>query len=300
MTHTLYTPPPAAAVGLRPFAHDPERWTAERSSAFRNGHARTDDCRRCEPVLVHERTSWGWLTWTVPADGRLPELPHQIGILPPAATRIQRLGVRWLTRRPARRIGLAASIPGSLRLSAAVLGLVGCFAALLAISHDVPTDIALVSVALVTVLADHLPDRLDDRVRRHARVVEAKTATRYMQRLAAWHTHLVRAASGSERHELLRAVEIGQHLLWDTADLLLRQDPRRVSSRLIARERLLVQLAAQVGQILTPNQPESTSSGADSGPPNLRTADQPPTAPARFGGMTHSPYPLNASPPEGA
>lgn len=144
MTKTHRTrPPTAAARHRRPFTLEPGRWEAERSRALRTGHVRDSTCTaECELVLVYERSQWGWLAWTVPADGSPPELPHGIGVLPPDATRTDRLALRWLTRRPARRIGLAASIPGSLRYTAAVLALVGCAAALHALGHDVPADIA--------------------------------------------------------------------------------------------------------------------------------------------------------------
>ncbi len=39
-----------------------------------------------------------WLTWTVPVDGGLPERPHRIGVLPPAATRADRLAMHWQPR----------------------------------------------------------------------------------------------------------------------------------------------------------------------------------------------------------
>ncbi|MFD9511154.1 hypothetical protein [Streptomyces mirabilis] len=110
MTDTLRTPPPptAAAQHRRPFTLDPSRWEAERSRALRTGHVRDHTCTaECEPVLVYERTRWGWLAWTVPGDGTPPEQPHQIGILTPTASRMQRLALRWLTRHPAHRIALA-------------------------------------------------------------------------------------------------------------------------------------------------------------------------------------------------
>ncbi|MFF3151452.1 hypothetical protein ACFVRU_59670 [Streptomyces sp. NPDC057927] len=57
---------------------------------------------------------------------------------------------------------------------------------------------------------------------------------------------LVQAAVGRDCYELRRAAEIGQHLLWDAAGLLQTQDTRSASADLIARERLMVQLADQV------------------------------------------------------
>jgi hypothetical protein len=47
------------------------------------------------------------------------------------------------------------------------------------------------------------------------RSVEGEDAVRYMQRLAALHTSLVRAAAGSDRYELRRSAEVGQGLLWE-------------------------------------------------------------------------------------
>ncbi|MFF1603357.1 hypothetical protein ACFVYV_38850 [Streptomyces mirabilis] len=199
-------------------------------------------------MLVYERTPWGWLAWTVPGDGTQPELPHQIGILTPHATRTQRLAMRWLTRRPAQRLGLAPTVPGSLRLSAvAVISLaVGLFT----MAHGVPVVVALPGMVLAPLLAEHLPGRLDARARKHVRSVEGDSACRYLQRLATLHTSLVQAAAGSDRYELRRSAEIGQHTLWDAAGLLQTQDTRSASADLIAHERLMVQLADQAAQIL--------------------------------------------------
>ncbi|MFD8646557.1 hypothetical protein [Streptomyces mirabilis] len=252
MTDTLRTPPPtAAAQHRRPFTLDPGRWEAERSRALRTGHVRDSTCTAgCEPVLVHERTRWGWLAWTVPGDGTPPEQPHQIGVLTPAASRMQRLSLRWLTRRPAQRIALGPTIPGSLRFSAAAVALISLVASLFALTHGVPAGVVLPASVLAPLLAEHLPGRLDARAREHVRSVEAVGACRYLQRLAALHTSLVQAAAGSDRHELRRAAEIGQHLLWDAAGLLQTQDTRSAFAELIARERLMVQLADQVAQTL--------------------------------------------------
>ncbi|MET7899057.1 hypothetical protein [Streptomyces mirabilis] len=248
MTDTLRTPPPtAAAQHRRPFTLDPGRWEAERSRALRTGHVRDHTCTaECEPVLVYERTPWGWLAWTVPGDGTRPELPHQIGVLTPHARRTQRLAMRWLTGRPAQRLGLAPTVPGSLRLSAVVSLLAGLFA----IGRGVPVAVALPGMVLAPLLVEHLPGRLDARAREHVRSVEGDGACRYLQRLAALHTSLVQAAAGSDRYELHRSSEIGRHLLWDAAGLLQTQDTRSASADLIARERLMLQLTDQVAQIL--------------------------------------------------
>ncbi|MFF4828181.1 hypothetical protein ACFY20_35445 [Streptomyces sp. NPDC001312] len=43
-----------------------------------------------------------------------------------------------------------------------------------------------------------------------------------------------------------RSAEIGQHLLWEVAGLLQTQDFRAASDKLVAHERLMLQLAHQV------------------------------------------------------
>ncbi|WP_234333604.1 hypothetical protein [Streptomyces viridochromogenes] len=208
---------------------------------------------------MYERTTWGWLIWTVPGDGTLPERPRQIGVLTPGATMTQRLAVRWLTRRPAYRIALTSTSPVSVRFSAVLVAVIGLFAALSALSHGIPTDLVLPALLLAPLLAECLPDRLDDRAREHVRSVEGDAACQYLQRLAALHTFVVQAAAGSDRHELRRAAEIGQNLLWDAADLLQNQDTRSSSTRLIDRERLMVQLADQVAQTVERTRAESAS-----------------------------------------
>ncbi|MFD5759248.1 hypothetical protein ACFWIZ_29655 [Streptomyces sp. NPDC127044] len=270
MTDTLRTPPPTAAgQHRRPFTLDPGRWEAERSRVLRTGHVRDHTCMaECEPVLVYERTRWGWLAWTVPGDGIPPDHPHQIGVLTPTASRMQRLAMRWLTRHPARRLALAPAIPGSLRLSAAAVALISLLAGLFAMSHGVPAEAALPGMVLAPILAEHLPRQLDARAREHVRCVEGDGACRYLQRLAALHTSLVQAAAGRDRYELRRAAEIGQHLLWDAAGLLQTQDTRSASADLIARERLMVQLAAtRTPSAPTPRtgQPTRTSTAGTSG-----------------------------------
>ncbi|MDV9178145.1 hypothetical protein R6V09_49490 [Streptomyces sp. W16] len=249
MTEPLHTPHPATAR-LRPFADDPARWDAERSCALHRGRIAygTGSSGAQEPYLVHERTGWGWLAWTVPADGSMPERPHHIGVLPPSATWTDRLAARWLARRQAGRLALHATSRGSLRYFAVAVAVIGCFAAVDAIARGIPLGIAVPAALLAPLLADHLPDRLDLRARQRVRVIQGAAATGYLQRLAASHTGLLRAAAGSDRHELCRAAEIGRHLLWDAAGLLQRQDTRQASSQLIAFERLMLQLADQVTQ----------------------------------------------------
>ncbi|MFI6662293.1 hypothetical protein ACIBL8_43060 [Streptomyces sp. NPDC050523] len=305
MTDTPHTPPPTAAPHHeRPFTGHPRRWEKERARALRTGHVRDHTCSAdCEPVLVHERTPWGWLAWTVPGDGRPPEIPHQIGVLTPAATRAQRLALRWLTRRPAQHITLA-TIPGSLRLSTACVALISLLIGVFAARHGIPVDIAVPAALLAPVLAEHLPDRLDTRALEHARVVEGDVPCRYLQRLAALHTSLVQAAAGSDRYEMRRSAEIGQHVLWDAADLLQTRDARAASAELIARERLMAQLAHQVAQILKytaddnapgPNQfctPARTLSPSSSG---ARTATLPGLRPARTSPLQRGTLPMALS-----
>lgn len=148
-----------------------------------------------------------------PDDGSSPEIPHQIGVLTPAATRMQRLALRWLTRRPAQRIAVEA-VSESLRLAAAAIALIGLLAGLFAVRRGVPLDVALPAMLLAPLLAEHLPDRLD------ARMVAGVVACRYLQRLVVLHTSLVQAADGSDRYELRRSAEVGQGLLRDVAGLL--------------------------------------------------------------------------------
>ncbi|MGW3099868.1 hypothetical protein ACWDCC_41245 [Streptomyces sp. NPDC001102] len=252
MTDTRRIPSPSGfAQHLHPFAADPGRWEAECTRALRTGHVRDDTCAaECEPVLVYERTRWGWLAWTIPGDGSRPDLPSQIGVLTPSATPAQRLALRWLTRRPARRIGLAPGIPASLHLVTVVVAFFSLVPGLFAMAEGLPADVALPAIVLAPLLAEHLPATLDARAREHVRSVEGASACRYLQRLAAWHTFLVQAAAGSDRYELRRSAEIGQHLLWDAADLLQTDDTRSATCALITHERLILQLADQVAQIL--------------------------------------------------
>lgn len=70
-------------------------------------------------------------------------------------------------------------------------------------------------------------------------------------RLAALHTTLSMAAAGSDRYEVRRSAEVGEHLLWDTTGRLQRQNTRTAMAGLLVCERLMLQLAHQVAQILT-------------------------------------------------
>jgi hypothetical protein len=254
VTRTPHTPSQSAAAYHRhPFTRDPGRWQKESTRALRTGHVRDSTCSpACQPVLVHERTSWGWLAWTVPADGTLPQVPHQIGVLTPFATRTQRLALRWLSRRPAQHIALT-TVPGTLRFSVAAVALISVIIGLFAIGHGVPIDVALPVMLLAPLLAEYLPGRLDARADEHVRRVEGVNACRYLQRLATMHTSLVQARAVSDGYELrhsAEAAEAGHHLLWDAAGLLQSQDTRSASEGLSTRELLMLQLVDQVAQIL--------------------------------------------------
>jgi len=279
VTDPLRTPHPTTAR-LRPFADNPARWDTERSRALQMGRVAYDtgSCTAADgPYLVHECTGWGWLAWTVPADGSMPERPHHIGVLPPSATWADRLAARWLARRPAGRMALHTTIPGSLRYSAAVVAVIGCFAAFDAIARGVPLGIALPVALLAPLLADHLPDRLDMRALQRVRVAQGAPATGYLQRLAVLHTGLLQAAAGRDRYELRRSAEIGQQLLWDAAGLLQTQDTRSASPQLIASERLMLQLADQVAQIIERTADAAHAPGRPLGPypPGVRPTTPP-------------------------
>ncbi|MEU8868015.1 hypothetical protein [Streptomyces umbrinus] len=260
---TTYAPPSAGvSQQLSPFGQHPQRWERKRSRAVRGGHVCCGShcAAGCEPVLIRERTGWGWIDWTIPIDGSLPEQPYQVAVFNPIATRSQRISLRWLARRPAHRIRLGNV---TVRPATAVVTALTLVAAALALMHGVPLGIVLPATALAPLLVEHLPDRFDTRAGENARIVEAEAACRYLQRLAALHTGLVQAAASSDGYEVRRAVEIGHHQLFDTADLLQRHDTRSASSELIARERLMLQLAVQTRQIVTPTQGDATASQHD-------------------------------------
>ncbi|MFE5894850.1 hypothetical protein ACFQ6E_38795 [Streptomyces sp. NPDC056462] len=297
MTQPLPTTPPTGHHH-RPFAHDPGRWETERGRAQRAGHPRDRTCSAAyRPVLVLERTSWGWLAWTVPGDGTPPELPVQIGVLAPGPTRTQRLARRWLLRGPAHRIPLAPASRASLRISTTVVAAVAHVAAGYALSQGTPVGLVLPAMLLAPLLTEHLPDRLDDRAGEHVRSVEGDAACHYLQRLADLHTGLVDAAAGSDRYELRRSAEIGHNLLWDAADLLQAhgQDTRPVSAQLIDRERLMLQLAHQVAQVLEharAKPPSGDAGQADGGESSLG-----PLPPGFEPGTTPTPVPDPATSP---
>ncbi|MBW8707597.1 hypothetical protein MBT84_48970 [Streptomyces sp. MBT84] len=186
---TSRTPPPVApASGLRPFAQQPGRWEQQRTRARRTGHlcCGTWCTQTCEPVLIRERTCWGFVDWTVPAGDRLPERAHCIGVLIPAATRLQRLALRWLSRRPAQRLPLLSV---SVRCSAAAVAVLGLVAAAAAISHGTSVGVAVPLLLLMPLLTEHVSDRLDARAGEHVRTVEGDAACRCLQGLAGLHNY---------------------------------------------------------------------------------------------------------------
>ncbi|GAA3823024.1 hypothetical protein [Streptomyces chiangmaiensis] len=292
MTDTPRTPP-TTAHHERPFISHPGRWEKERARAERTGHIPDSTCAAsCEPVLVHERTRWGWLAWTVPGDGSLPEIPHKIGVLTPAATRLQRLALRWLTRRPTRRIALG-SIPASLRLSVAAVALISLLVGLYATCHGIPVGVALPAMVLPPLLVEHLLDLLDVRAREHVRVVEGDGACRYLQRLAALHADLLQAEASSDRSELRRSAALGQHLLWDAVGLLQTRDTRAASADLIARERLMLQLAHQAAQILNATAEDGTADANHAATQGRPLGPYPPAArPTTNPTSRHTPTPV--------
>ncbi|MET9915025.1 hypothetical protein ABZZ74_51725 [Streptomyces sp. NPDC006476] len=213
---------------------------------------------------MYERTAWGWLGWTVPRDGTVPEVPHQIAVLTPAATWWQRLGLRWLLRRRSRPIRLAPTAALVPRTTAA-MALVSLPAGLVALAHGLPADVTLPAMPLLPLLAEHLPERLDGRAREHVLTIEGEAGCRRLLRLATLQTGLVQAAARSISYEVHRSAEIGHHVLWDAALQLQTQDNRSVPAALEARERLMLQLTAQAAQAVQRSGTEDgpASDGAD-------------------------------------
>ncbi|MFF3617269.1 hypothetical protein [Streptomyces sp. NPDC002580] len=238
---------------LSPFGQQLKQWQKKQSRAMRGGHACSGShcAASCEPVLIREQTGWGWTDWSVPADGSLPEQPHRIAVFTPTTTPTQRLCLRLLARSPAHRIRLG---PTAVRTATAAVVVLAVLAAALAALHGVPLGIVLPAAALAPLLVEYLSDPLEARLGENVRIVKAEAACRYLQRLAALHAGLVRAAAGSDCPEVRRAVEIGHHQLFDAADLLQRHDTRSASGELIVREQLMLQLAVQTRHIVTPTQ----------------------------------------------
>ncbi|WP_411092796.1 hypothetical protein [Streptomyces sp. 049-1] len=277
--------PPAhgPAPTLRPFRQQLRRWEREQTRALRGGHVCCGgECATgCEPVLIRERTGWGWIDWTVPADGSLPQQPHRIAVFNPVMTRAQRLGLRWLARRPAYRIRLG---PLAVRPAAAAVSVLALIAAALAtLRSSVPLSIILPAAALAPLLVEHLPDVLDARLGENARILDAGPACRYLHRLAALHAALTDTAARSDQYQVQRSVQVGHHQMFDTADLLQRRDTRSVSSELISRERLMLQLVDQTAEILTSTADDTSSAcpgrpgGQTAGSTNPRPREQPST-----------------------
>lgn len=134
------------AQQLTPFGQQPKRWERKRSRAVRGGYVCCGfGCAAgCEPVLICERTGWGWIDWTVPSDISLPEQPHRVAVFTPIATRSQRISLRWLARRPAHRIRLGTV---TVRRATAVVTALIPAAVVPALMHGVPLGIVLPDTA---------------------------------------------------------------------------------------------------------------------------------------------------------
>lgn len=232
----------------RPFATAPDRWQTHQARALRNGHPLSASCsRRCKPVLVKEDARWGWRTWTVPSDGSLPEIPHQIGVIAPGTGRIYRSVLCWMATRIGRRVTMAPTMPALRRstLCAAIISLLG---GLLAIRAGIAVDVALPALALIPLLTDRLEDALEIADAVHIRRIDGEAACRYVRRLGALQDQLVVLDTHGRRYELRRAADIGHGLLWDTAGLLQLQDTRAASAALITRETLMLRLVDQASK----------------------------------------------------
>ncbi|MHB9848965.1 hypothetical protein ACSYGO_06920 [Streptomyces krungchingensis] len=229
-------------LGIRPFPQTPDHWDAKHARALRTGHHLSSACDDdCDPVLVRERTRFGWLAWTVTPDGTLPEVPHEIAVIAPGTTRTQRALLQRLTRRPALRLARRA-LPGSIHRSTVCAAIVSLLAGLAAIHAGLAVDVALPAMALIPFLIERLADLLDAKTDERIRHVQGEAACRYTHRLATLQNRLDQLGVRSDAYELQRAAEIGHGLLWDAATLLQDQDTRSASSALIAREMLMLRL----------------------------------------------------------
>ncbi|WP_406368367.1 hypothetical protein OG788_46390 [Streptomyces sp. NBC_00647] len=196
-----------------------------------------------------EPTRWGWISWTIPSDGTLPEIPHEIGVVTPGTTRAQRAVLYRLAGRPGRRITLGRALPGSIRRSTAYAVIVSLLVGLLSIHAGLAVDVALPAMALVPLLIERLEDHLDAKDAAHVRRIQGDAACQYTQRLATLQDQLLHLDVPTDsRYELWRAAEIGHGLMWDVAMLLQVQDTRSVSPALIARETLMLQLVHQAAK----------------------------------------------------
>ncbi|MFD7163614.1 hypothetical protein [Streptomyces violascens] len=238
---------------LRPFATEPGRWHRElrrtqarlAAAAFDGGPDYRREGHRGEGLArIDERTEWGWLRWPAPLSEDAPVMPLQIAVLSPMPSRAARLAGRWLTRRPPLRIYFDARYRfwvTSTTVLAAFLSLTWVGAAM---AKGLPADVGVALMLLIPALAEHLPGRLDERARVHARIVQDEAGLREMQRFIGCH-QIIQAADDHETPELARAVELGHHLLWDIAGLLTQPAAAPVHERLLAREDRFTQLACQ-------------------------------------------------------
>ncbi|MFD5814698.1 hypothetical protein [Streptomyces sp. NPDC127038] len=248
MTDTASTAS-ALSVHRRTFPQDPGRWEAEGSRAPRASRRGGNNSPGIRPALVHESTRWGWLAWPVSANGSVPDQPLRIGILIPKATRWHCLALRWLTRHPVHRISIA---PGFRVRAAVAITTLACLpAALFAARYGLPWEVALPTLVLTPIVAEHLAAQMDARAGGYVRTVDGEASVRYLHRLTSMQTVLDQAADGSDCYQLLRSAQVGQDMLWDAAGLLQDPDTHAVSAALIARERLMVQLVDQVTSIRT-------------------------------------------------
>jgi hypothetical protein len=211
----------------------------------------------------------------VPADGSLPQQPDRIAVFSPSASHAQRIGLRWLARRPARRLRLG---PLAVRPATAAVTVLALIAATLATLHGgVPLSITVPAAALAPLLVEHLPDVLDARAGENVRILDVGPACRYLYGLAALQASLTDAAARSDQYQVRRAQEVGHHQLFDTANLLQGRDTRSASGELITRERLMLQLVARTAEILTPTADDapSTRRGRPARQPAGRTGPAP-------------------------
>ncbi|MET7390470.1 hypothetical protein ACFYPT_38805 [Streptomyces sp. NPDC005529] len=198
MTDTRDSHPAPVGTCPQPFLNDPARWETKRLRALRTGYRQDPACSPdCPYVLVNERARWGWIAWKVPTEGTRPGVPRRIGVLDPIATRIQRLSVRWLTRRPARRVVLHPSVLAALRFWTLAVALTSIAVGLFATAHGVPWDVTVPVMLLAPLLADRLPGYLDARARHHVRTVHGAAAVRYFHGLTALQTVLIGLRPGA-------------------------------------------------------------------------------------------------------
>lgn len=249
---TLTPGPTMPDPQLRPFASEPGRWQREvhwiRARAKATGlyEARAAGGFWTGFARVDELTDWGWLRWLTPLLEDDPAVT-QIGVLSPTHRRTARLAGRWLTRRPPLRISFDERrrfwVTGTTVL-AAFLSLIGVCAAM---ANGLPADIGLPLMLLIPALADHLPGRLDARARVHVRIVQGEAALRQMQRCVVLQQSIP-DADDHDGPELVQAVRLGHHLLWDIAGLLTQRGRGNSGERALESEHLLAGLAGQAAE----------------------------------------------------